>query len=225
MKFSKSNPGRSGSSHRDHRDDPDREDESLSDMRDPSSEVGKLLRRMRTGDREAAATFVMQFGSHIRRRIKGQLSPSMRRIFDSRDILSTVGRRLDRIVESGRVKATSEPQLWALVFSIANNAVIEKGRVIRRLRRIEGEDSFFAQQMMRRLRQAERVGREQPELEIERVIDWIDDKVDKEILCLWLAGSPHDVTSVCVNLAPTAVRKRWQKIKFRLRERFETELR
>ena len=225
MSFSKSKPDRSEGSHADHSDDPDHGVKKLSDTGNPSSDVMELLRRMRTGDREAAGKFVMEFGGHIRRRIKGKLSPSMRRIFDSRDILSTVGRRLDRIVESGRVKATSEPQLWALVFRIANNAVIEKGRVIRRLRRIEGEDSFFAQQMMSRLREAERVGRDQPELEIERVIHWIDDEVDKEILCLWLAGSPHDVTSVCVSMAPTAVRKRWQKIKLHLRERFETELR
>lgn len=225
MSFSKSKPDRSVGSHAGHSGDPDREGERLSDTGDPSSDVVELLRRMRTGEREAAATFVMQFGSRIRRRIRGKLSPSMRRIFDSRDILSTVGRRLDRIVESGCVKATSEPQLWALVFRIANNAVIEKGRLFRRLKRIEGEDGLFAQQMMSKLRQAERMGREQPELEIERVIRWIDDEVDKEILCLWLAGSPHDVTSVCVNLAPTAVRKRWQKIKVRLRERFETELR
>lgn len=225
MNFSKRKPDRPVGSYADHSDDPDHGVKRLSDTGDSSFDVMELLRRMRTGDREAAAKFVMEFGGHIRRRIKGKLSPSMRRIFDSRDILSTVGRRLDRIVKSGRVKATSEPQLWALVFRIANNAVIEKGRVIRRLKRIEGEDGLFAQQMMSRLRQAERIGREQPELEIERVIESIDDEVDKEILCLWLSGSGHDVTSVCVNLAPTAVRKRWQKIKFRLRERFETELR
>lgn len=208
----------------------DIKDASLSDnkltgnTRDQAIDISELLMRMRKGDREAAATFVMRFGERIRRRIRGKLSPTMRRIFDSRDILSTVGRRLDRFVESGKVEAVSEPQLWSLVFRIASNAVIEKGRIMRRLKRLEGEDGVFAQDVLSRLRKAERIGSQEHETEIERVIDFVDDEVDKEILCLWLAGTTHDVTSVCVNLAPTAVRKRWQKIKVKLRERFETEI-
>ena len=100
---------------------------------DEGDGVQLLLDRMRSGDRVAAAVFITRYGSRIRRRIHGKLSPAMRRIFDSQDILSTLGRRLDQYVRFGRLAAASEDELWALVFRMAENAVIDKARVFRRL--------------------------------------------------------------------------------------------
>jgi hypothetical protein len=47
----------------------------------------------------------------------------------------------------------------------------------------------------------------------------LDCAVDRRILALWLAGEPHTQIAHQVDLAPTAVRKRWESIKHRLRER------
>jgi DNA-directed RNA polymerase specialized sigma24 family protein len=168
---------------------------------------------MRGGDRGAAATFVTRYDTRIRRRIRGKLSPAMRRIFDSQEILSTVGRRLDNFVRSGQLQATNESELWALVFRMAHNAVIDKARVFHRLQQVEDEDGGFAQQFYTRLRQAERDRREGAEIEIERALKLLDDHIDREILSLWLVGASHSVIAETVDLAPTAVRKRWQKIR------------
>jgi DNA-directed RNA polymerase specialized sigma24 family protein len=183
-----------------------------------------LIRRMRAGDREAAAAFVMRFSSRIRRRIRGKLNPSMRRIFDSQDILSTVGRRLDRFVESGRMDAASEGQLWSLMFTIANNAVVEKCRQFRRLQRLEDADSGFARDLTDRQRRSERRASAAPSIEVEKVISLFDDKIDKQILSLWLSDTRQCDIAQRIDLAPAAVRKRWQKITTRLREKFATEL-
>src|SRR5690606_30935513 len=103
-----------------------------------------LLERMRRGDRDAAAEFLVGYGPLIRRRIRGKLGAAMRRLFDSQEILSTVGRRLDAFVNAGRLEATTTPQLWGLVIRIAENALIEKARVVQSLKAREGEDSPFA---------------------------------------------------------------------------------
>ena len=56
------------------------------------------LDRMRRGDRVAAAVFITRYSSRIHRRISGKLSPGMRRVFDTQEIFSTFGRRLDQLV-------------------------------------------------------------------------------------------------------------------------------
>lgn len=178
---------------------------------------------MRDGDRVAAALFITSYGSRIRRRIRGKLNPAMRRIFDSQDVLSTLGRRLDRIVRDGQVEAATEDQLWALVFRMAEHAIIDKARVYQRLREEEGEDGGFARQLESRLRQAERRRREGAEIEIGRVLSFVPDPTDRQILCLWLAGNNLRRVADLVALAPTAVRKRWQKVKADLRWRFAAE--
>lgn len=185
--------------------------------------VERLLRRMQDGDRDAVGAFITQYGARIRRRIRGKLGPAMRRIFDSQEILSTVGRRLDLYIRSGRLDATTEQQLWALVFRMANNAVIDKSRVFRRLQRVESEDGPLAQSLLAHLRRAERRGPTEPEIEIEKVLDLVPDPTDRQILCLWLAGTRLNVIAICVDLAPTAVRKRWQGIRQRLHKRLSGE--
>ncbi len=189
-----------------------------------SVDVLELLRKMRAGDRGAAALFMTRYGSRIRRRIRGKLSPAMRRIFDSQEILSTLGRRLDLYVRSGRLEAANEQQLWALVFRMASNAVIDKARVFRRLQQVEDEDGVFAQELSRRLRQAQRSTKEGVEIEIDRALNLFDDRTDRQILSLWLVGTRHIVIAEHVDLAATAVRKRWQKIKSELRERLAAEI-
>ena len=187
--------------------------------------VPELLRRMRAGDREAAAIFMTRYGSRIRRRIRGKLSPAMRRIFDSQEILSTLGRRLDLYVRQGRLDAATEGQLWALVFRMAGNAVVDKARVFRRLQQVEDEDGPFAQELSSRLRQAQRGRKAGLEIEIDRALSVLRDRTDRQILSLWLVGTSHTVIAEHVHLAGTAVRKRWQKIKSELRERFAAEIR
>lgn len=185
----------------------------------PRPRIDDLLGRMRRGDRQAAAEFLAEYGQKLRRRIRGKLGLSMRRLFDSLDILSTVGRRLDLYVMSGRLTAVSEDQLWSLVFQMADHALIDKARLFRRLQATEGEDSEFARDMVLRLQKAELEHSAGVELEIERCMRAVDDGVDRRILSLWLTGETLASIAEMLNLSAAAVRKRWEAIKIRLRER------
>lgn len=188
-----------------------------SDRHEPDPE--ELVARMRAGDREAAAEFVTRYGPRIRRRIRGKLSPSMRRLFDSQDILSTVGRRLDMYVRSGRLEASGEAQLWALVMKMALNAVVDKARVYKRLQSVEGEDAPFAHDLLLRLQRVESIDEREPELELEHAFSMLSDEVDRQVLTLWLMGMEHSRIAELLELSSDVVRKRWQRIRETLRER------
>jgi DNA-directed RNA polymerase specialized sigma24 family protein len=192
---------------------------TVSQEREPED----LLYRMQQGDRAAAAEFMERFGDRVRRRIRGKLGNAMRRLFDSQEILSTLGRRLDVFIRSGQMRASTLPELWGLVFKLADNSLIEKARVFRSLQAREGEDGPVAQAMLRRLRAAESVGDDEPLLEIDRALQALPDQIDREILSQWLMGIDHVAIAESVGLAPTAVRKRWQKIRATLRKLCTTE--
>jgi DNA-directed RNA polymerase specialized sigma24 family protein len=186
--------------------------------------VPELLARMRVGDRTAAALFVTRYESRIRRRIRGKLSPAMRRIFDSQEILSTLGRRLDQFVRSGRIEASNEGELWSLIFRMAEHAIVDKARVFRRLQEVEDEDGPVAHDLARRLRQAARERPAGVEIEIGNVLNTFEDRIDRQILYLWLVGTGHTAIAEHIEMAPTAVRKRWQRIKTALQQRFAAEV-
>jgi DNA-directed RNA polymerase specialized sigma24 family protein len=188
-----------------------------------SPKVEVLLARMRAGDRDAAAEFVLRYGDRIRRRVRGKLGSSMRRLFDSLEILSTLGRRLDLYVMKGKLQAASEGQLWALVFQMADRALVDKTRVFKNLQNVEGEDSEFAAGFSRRLRWADASQSSGAEIEIDQCLQQLDSGVDRQILSLWLAGEPLAEIAQHVAMAATAVRKRWVAIKHRLRDRLAAD--
>lgn len=183
------------------------------------SRVDDLLVRMRTGDRQAAAEFLGEYGARLRRRIRGKLNVSMRRLFDSLDILSTVGRRLDLYVMSGRLTAANELQLWSLMFQMADHALVDKARLFRRLQTTEGEDSEFARDMVLRMQKAEQERSDGVELEIERCMKAVPEAIDRRILSLWLTGEPLNSVAAMLDMSAPAVRKRWETLKSTLRDR------
>lgn len=192
---------------------------------DSPESVESLLRRMRNGDREAAALFITRYEDRIRRRIRGKLNPSMRRVFDSQDIFSTVSRRLDQYVRTGKLVAQNENHLWSLIFRMATNAVIDKSRMYRCLQKAEGLDSQFAQELMSRFRQAERRDEQGVEIEIDNVVNLVSNDIDREILTQWLFGSRLIEIAQSIGMAQTTVRKRWQKIRELLQSEFLQESR
>lgn len=95
--------------------------------------------------------------------------------------------------------------------------------MVRRLQKIEGEDSGFAREFAQRLGQVERERDSGVEIEIDRALNVFGDDADRQILRLWLAGTAHTAIATHLELAPTTIRKRWQKIKSVLHERFASE--
>ena len=185
--------------------------------------VETLLDKMRDGDREAAALFVVRYGPRIRRRIRGKLGPAMRRIFDSQDILSSVGRRLDAFIRGRKLTAKNEQELWGLVHRIASRVLIDKARVFYHVQETEREDSDFAYMLASRLREAERSPTAGIEIELERVFELVGDQTDCTILYHWLEGKSYGTIAEIVNLTPAYVRKRWERLKAGLRERWAKE--
>ena len=160
------------------------------------------------------AEFLRQYGPMMRRRIRGKLGTQMRRVFDSEDIFSTVSRRLDRFIRSGRLNASTAPQMWALMFKMADAAVVDKVRITTRMNRITEVDQSGRKDEIPRPAPINHECR----MDLERAFALLKSDQDRQILSLWLSGARHDVIAEAVGLTHATTRKRWQSIRRRLRE-------
>lgn len=178
--------------------------------------VGELLERMRAGDREAAAEFMSRFGARIRRRIRGKLQPSLRRLVDTDEVLSTLGRRLDEYVREGRLRALGEEELWSLVFRIADHTLIDMRRDLTRLNAATSRSGPLADLMA-----ARGSGSPGERVDLERVYAALPNGEDRQILSLWLTETPYDVMAQLVGASPECLRKRCERIREHLRRSFD----
>lgn len=192
-------------------------DDSADEQR---SRVLLLMAAMARGDRQAAAEFVVCYGPQIRRRIRGKLRVQMRRLFDSQDILSTLGRRLDVYVQRGQFEARSEGEFWSLVFTIAERSVTEKAKIWRSL---TDNDSGMARETQGG-GQAERetLSREDldPDSEFSYLLQSVPSDIDRQIARLWALGHSNEFIATEVGLSTENVRKRWFRTREKLREQF-----
>ncbi|MCC5787775.1 MAG: hypothetical protein JJU33_13865 [Phycisphaerales bacterium] len=185
-------------------------------------DLESVLARVRAGDREAAAELMQRYGPILRRRFRHKLGRSLRRLFDSQELSSTVARRFDQFVRSGKVRAETPGQLVALLEQIANNALARKIRVMEHLKQLEsGEDSPLASALLQRLNAADQSGPDQAELEIDRLLRSLESPEEREMLSLWLGGASHGVIAAHLDISPAAARKRWERLRQRLRELIE----
>lgn len=187
----------------------------------PTPPVTDLLTRMRGGDRDAAASFLVNYGDLIRRRVRGKLGASVRRMFDSLDILSTIGRRFDRYVRDGKLQAVDEPQLWALLFRMAEAAVIDKVRIVKRLQIAEGEDGTIARELLARIEAAENGADDGAEIILERALAALRSDDDRTVLTLWLADWPLFRIAEAMGIPPATARQRWHAIRLLLKEKLQ----
>jgi len=184
-----------------------------------------LFLRLCDGDRDAVAQYVLSNSGLIRRRIRGRLGPAMRRIFESEDIVSTVGRRLDDYVRNGSLDIRSEPEMLALIMKIASNAIVDKAKIVARLRNVEQHEEVFARQMLRQLEQSALPGDNTPWFEstLDRTLQAMDNDIDRKILWMWLMGWRLRDIAASLSMNDGAVRQRWSRIKERLRPLLESE--
>lgn len=180
----------------------------------------ELLARMREGDRDAAAELLRRYGDRLRRRVRGKLGSPVRRVFDSHDIFSTVGRRLDLYVRNGRFGAHSEAELWSLLARMIDHAVVDKARITQRYQRVEGDDVIVAQALLKQFEAsggAEEISVDQ----IDAMIGGEEDVLNREILLLWLREFTFEQIAEVMGVEPAMVRQRWRRLRNRLRERLE----
>jgi len=178
----------------------------------------ELLRRIGSGDREAAAEFVQRYAPVIRQRFRARLSPSLRRLMDSGDLVSTVGRRLDQLVATGGVNVENEHQLWALVNHLAKAAIADKARVLARLRRVESPDSDWARSFLGRASSPRDDGTDRFDETLDHAMDVLETDVDRRVLALWLGGWSHLQISAQLRITPNAARQHWHRVRSRLAE-------
>lgn len=185
----------------------------------PVNGPGDPLGRIRIGDRNAAAEFLTRNEALIRRRYRQKMGRAMRRLCDSQELVSTIARRFDKMVSDGEVRAASERQLWALIFSIGDHALADKGRILQHLEHVEGPDSDVAREWRIRFARAERSGPEGMEAELDSMLRSLEEPIDRQILTMWLMGIELQVIAADLSLEPAAARKRWERIRSRLRVR------
>lgn len=182
----------------------------------PDEGVEALVDRIRAGDRDALALFLERYGERIRARLRLRLSPSVRRLADSQDMLSTVARRLDRFVKDGRIRASGADELWSLVMTTAHNAILEKHRLVRRLQRVEGPDASWARPLISSLR--DEPGAAPLDPLIGQALDALSSDTDRAILSRWLAGHTLASSGASLGLTPEATRQRWRSMRLTLRD-------
>jgi RNA polymerase sigma-70 factor (ECF subfamily) len=99
-----------------------------------------LVRRVRAGEREAAADLVRQFDPEIRRYIRLRLTdPALYRVFDSDDVLQSVlGNFFVRLI-AGQYDLKEPEQLIRLLVTMAHNKIVDYARkpTVRRTRNFD----------------------------------------------------------------------------------------
>ena len=185
--------------------------------RPEATSIQGLFARMRAGDRDAASEFMRLYGDRIRRRVRGKMNTPMRRLFDSQEIMSTIGRRLDRFVHSGTLSARDEAEFWGFVVNLARRAVVDKARLFARLQRVESEDSEFAMILRQRLESSNTTDTEVAEAISHAIRQVSHDETDRTILQFWMQGESHTRAANLLGITPEQVRKRWERIRSELR--------
>lgn len=167
----------------------------------------------REAQRLWAAERMLELAPLVRNRLRRKLDGGARRLFDSQDLMSTVLRRVDRLAAEGRLRAQSDEELISLLFRVSDRVLIDRYRVLGKLRRVEGEDSEWAQSLLTRLdRATDETGKEML-TEIFQSLESADDRI---LFSLWLRDVPHVVIAQTMGISPEAARQRWSVLRRRL---------
>lgn len=183
-----------------------------------SLSVVDLVARLQDGDRDAAAELVRRHGALIRRRIRRSLPPRVRRMFDSQDILSTLYRRIDRLASEQMIRAQTPDEALGLLVRIAQNAVIDKARTVRRIDRIESLVAHLDVSAAPPKKDCETRREKVSEAIISEAFHILPDPDDRAILSLWLQGVDQTVIADTLGWKPSRVWWRWSRIRSKLAE-------
>ncbi len=172
-----------------------------------------LLERMRGGDRDAAAEFMLVYGPRIRRRFRSLISRAMHRIFDTEDLLSTVARRLDEIVLRRRLQARSVEELWSLIARISTNSASRRALECPRETRLPGRHAIPAEPVDA---PAALAAREQADLVADACAQRVGPR-DHDLVRWRLERRPFGQIASLMGIETPTARKRWERIAAALR--------
>jgi RNA polymerase sigma factor (sigma-70 family) len=179
----------------------------------------ELLGRIRAGDREAVAEFIRGHEPLIRRRFRHKLGAALRRVVDSEEMVSTLSRRLDAYMAMGRLSATTQEQLWALVSRIAERSVFDKLRQLQRSPPPAPPSEETVDEQIALDRRDELAMNLHTGKSVDEILRLIPEQ-DREIAAGWVRGLDFRTIGQQAGMSPEAVRQRWHRIKLELRTRY-----
>jgi len=127
--------------------------------------------------------------------------------------MSTVLRRVDRLAAEGRLKATSDEELIALLLRVSDRVVIDRYRVLAKLRRVESDEGEWAQSLLKRL---EGMSESEGKGILADLFRSLEDPDDRVLLSLWIRELPHAVIAQTIGITPDATRQRWRTLRLKL---------
>lgn len=178
-----------------------------------AASLRELAERVKMGNRVAAAEVVTRYGPLLRQRIRSKLGKGVRALFDSEDILATVARRLDAALVMGTVRINDAEHLLALVQRMMRSAVVDKARIVKRLRAADGHDAEWSSRLLTQMCVTS------PDLDadgLDRLTSRLEHRDDRLQLWLWLRGESHETIAHELGITPAAARKRWERLRARM---------
>ncbi len=163
--------------------------------------------------RTRAANMVTAQRRTIMVRIHSLLDDGARTVTDTEDVLSTALRRIDSAVLRGAVEAVTDEQFYAFVHGVIERTIKEKLKRSIRLRARER----VANEVHLTLRSSTAQSRTLAKEDLQRIGAAISDPIDREIVLHKGRGLSWGQIADLVSMDPAAVRKRWSRMRVRVR--------
>lgn len=176
-----------------------------------------MIARFQNGDMEVVADFLDRYGDLLRAHYRRKIGRSMRRLVDSQDLLSTIARRLCMRVKASKIRAVNTKQLWALIYRIGDGALVDRVRIIERLRSLEEVNSPFVNDLRQRLDREDTNTDADFADELNQMCQALHTDADRYILVQWLNGEPLADIAEELDMKAPMIRKRWQRIRETIR--------
>ncbi len=170
--------------------------------------------------RAHAANLVERQRSIILSRIHRLLGNDARSLANTDDILSTALRRIDQVIMQGGLEAQSERQFYAFVHGVIERTIMEKARKSRGLTAREK----MAQEIREAMPSPVVGQRVVTAEELNQIGGLITDPIDREIVLLRGRDLSFIAIAEAMQMAPSAVRKRWSRIRALVRKHIEESL-
>jgi RNA polymerase sigma factor (sigma-70 family) len=185
---------------------------------EPPSGAPDLIDRIARGDQQAAAEFIRSHQGLIRRRLRHKLGAALRRTTDSEDLVSTLSRRLHAYMATSKIQARTTEQLLGLIMTMAQRSITDKLRALRKAERAHGPEARASAA----IRQGDDEARRSAEpRSADKVIASLDSELDREIARMAARGMDHAKIATALGISHSAVRKRWERLKAKLRRSFD----